>query len=107
MLSSSAGFSLWGCFLARTKLHRLKPALLVGPRQRGKLYAAADGVDAFGADTDAVAEFPDVAGGGASAAGLFLLPLFVGRGPRNMPAAGNDGVVLLAIENVFAGKFRD
>jgi hypothetical protein len=36
------------------KRHRLKPIL----REKGEFDAAAHGVDAFGADADAVAEFP-------------------------------------------------
>ena len=46
-------------------------------RQGGKLDAAADGVDAFGADADAVAKFPDVAGVRTSPAGFFLFPRLV------------------------------
>jgi hypothetical protein len=52
----------------KIKTHRLKRVPLEGSWQRRKLDAAADGVDAFGADADAVAEFPDVAGVRASPA---------------------------------------
>ena len=43
-------------------------------RGEGEFDTAADGVDAFGADADAVAEFPDVAAVRTSSAGLFLFP---------------------------------
>ena len=79
-----------------------------GPfRQRRKLDAAANGVDALGADTDAVAEFPDVAGVRASTAGLFLFSRLVCREALSVAASGNDRVILLAVENVLAGEFRD
>src|SRR5580704_3142527 len=78
-----------------------------GLRQRREFHAAANGIDALRADTDAVAEFPDVAGLRVASAGLFLFPGLVCRGTLRVPAPGNDCVVLLAVKNVLAGEFLD
>src|ERR1700722_7335860 len=107
MRSSSAGFRLRSLVPAGINPRRLKPALLVGLRQGRKLHAAADGVNTLGADADAVAEFPDVSGVRAAAAGFFLFPLLGRRGALGVAASGNDGVILLAVENMLPGEFLD
>jgi len=69
-------------------------------RGEGEFDAAADGVDALGADADAVAEFPGelqsgfAAGGTAAAAGIAA-------------GDGDDGVVALAIDAAGVGSFLD
>src|SRR5260221_9507488 len=96
------------CIIDDRKTRTAKSGCATGcSRQRRKLDAAPNGVDAFGADADAVAEFPDVPGVRASPAGLFLFPRLVCRRPRTVSAPGNNRMVLLAIENVFAGELRD
>src|SRR5258706_15899130 len=90
--------------------YRGKPVAGVAGSRSGqgrKLYAAAKGVDAFCADADAVAEFPDVfgaAGTGRTAvatARLFLLAR-VARTAALTTAAADDGVIAFAVENLLA-----
>src|SRR5712671_5820395 len=76
--------------------------------QGRKLDAAAKRVDAFSADADAVAEFPDIFGAAragraaVAAAGLFLLAC-IARTASGAAAAADDGVIAFAVEHLLAG----
>src|SRR6266478_8146030 len=69
-------------------------------RDEGEFDAAADGVDAFGADADAIAEFPGelksrfAAGGAAASAGVAT-------------GDSDDGVVAFAVDAASVGGFFD
>jgi hypothetical protein len=92
----------------------VKPVLQDFLGQRRELDTAPDGVDAFGADADMVAEPPDMIALRSSPAGFFLLAsscVCLARSAALALAAAApgstaayDGVILLAVKNVFAGE---
>ncbi len=70
--------------------------VLGGAREKGEFDAAAHGVDAFGADTDAITKFPDK-----------RLWLFATAAAAAIVVAGHGdyGVIALAIKTASAGNF--
>src|SRR5882762_8061764 len=99
-LCSGQKLKSWG--RVKSKPAPLKTTRVRHPlrRDEGEFDAAADGVDAFGADADSIAEFPGelqsgfAAGGAAATAGV--------------PAGdGDDGVVAFSIDAAGVGGFFD